>query len=472
MARINFDSNISEFLGSLRNLRGIFQDLPGNVRTVIGALRNFRIALVSTGVGAVVVAMGSLIAAFSDFQPVIDRVNEALGFLSGLFQGLLREIREFVTGNEESTQSILETARASAELERASQRLRDREIELITVQAERRVELERLRLAAADQTATEEERLAALRDAIAVQQEIFDTERELAAERVRILEETADQAANNAEAERELQQARAALIMLDAQQAQQSRELVGVASGLERAIMQREEATRAAQEATEDLSGANDDLINSEERLQMILRETFDLLTQRQREAERAARVQQMVDDEVTLSRISNISAIGDALTTLAGGNKGLAITGLLIEQGSAVATAIVQGQIAAAAALAPPPIGLGPVVGAPLAGAIQGRTAFSVASIVAATAAGIQQINQSGGPAATGVAGAGGASSVPFGPTVTVPQNIQTESTQAPLQQMIDAMGSSVSVVTTGEIQDATERNARIRNKRRLNRN
>lgn len=53
------------------------------------ALKLFRIALISTGIGAIVVALGSLVAAFASTQKGIDFINQALAPLKGAFQGII-----------------------------------------------------------------------------------------------------------------------------------------------------------------------------------------------------------------------------------------------------------------------------------------------------------------------------------------------------------------------------------------------
>ena len=69
-----------------------------------------------------------------------------------------------------------------------------------------------------------------------------------------------------------------------------------------------------------------------------------------------------------------------------------------LVQQGFAVATSIINTQMAAAAALAPPPIGLGPVAGLPYAGVIEGLGAANVAIIAAQTVAGLAGARAMGG--------------------------------------------------------------------------
>ena len=468
MAQFNIDTNIGGVIGQFQTFRSLITSLPGRLRTVVRSLRSLRVALVATGLGAIVVVLGSIIAAFSEWQPAIDFVNRQLAFLQGIITGLLREIREFITGIEESNQSILETARAARELQQASQDLRDAEIDLITVQAMRRVELSQLRLAAADQTLSEIERADALRQALVVQGEIFEAERELATERVRIAEETSAQAHDDAEAREALARTQEALILLDAMQADQARELAGVLSGLERIIAMKNQAQERNIGTTASAITTNNELVESEiEILNTAEMVTEGLRADQQARADIEAAKREAVR-QTTDAQIEAAGALGDALTTFAGESKALAITGLLIEQAAGVAGIIVDTIRASAAALQPPPVGLGPVAGVPLATAIQIGGAAGVASTIGATVQGIQQINQAGGAAVGGVAGGGGASSVPFGPQVATP-TISQGTTNMDTITGTQQDSTVVAVVASGEIQDANERNARTRNKRRF---
>jgi len=58
------------------------------------ALKLFRLALISTGIGAIVVALGTLISAFASTQKGIDAINKALAPLKGAFQGIIGVIQE------------------------------------------------------------------------------------------------------------------------------------------------------------------------------------------------------------------------------------------------------------------------------------------------------------------------------------------------------------------------------------------
>jgi len=58
------------------------------------ALRIFKIALISTGIGAIVVVLGSLIAAFASTQKGADEISKALAPIKGALQGIIGVIQD------------------------------------------------------------------------------------------------------------------------------------------------------------------------------------------------------------------------------------------------------------------------------------------------------------------------------------------------------------------------------------------
>ena len=78
--------------------------------------------------------------------------------------------------------------------------------------------------------------------------------------------------------------------------------------------------------------------------------------------------------------------------------SKAFAIAAIVVGKGMAIATTIQQGIAASMAALAPPPVGLGPVAGQPLAAAIRALTAVNVGLIAATGAAQIGGALSGGG--------------------------------------------------------------------------
>ena len=161
------------------------------------ALRVFKLALASTGIGLIIVALGSLVAWFSKTQKGIDLVNTvmaALGagidvvidrmsklgggivkFLSGDFSGGIDEITSSFEGMGDEIQREINLA---AELERVLQRVEKAEINLDIRRAAANSRLKELKLLTDDTTRSTEDRIASAN-------EYMKIERDLAAEEVK-----------------------------------------------------------------------------------------------------------------------------------------------------------------------------------------------------------------------------------------------------------------------------------------------
>ena len=78
------------FVAKGQAMKGATAGLGGTTK----ALKLFRIALISTGIGAIVVALGTLISAFASTQKGIDTINRALAPLKGAFEGIIGVIQD------------------------------------------------------------------------------------------------------------------------------------------------------------------------------------------------------------------------------------------------------------------------------------------------------------------------------------------------------------------------------------------
>jgi hypothetical protein len=167
-----------------------------------------KVALTSTGIGALLVAFGSLLTfftktqrgadqlkqAFAGFQAgvsaVIDRVSslgESLTKLfSGDFRGALESAKQSFKGLGDEIRS--EVA-AAVELEQAFQRIRDREIDLIQSNALLRKSIAQDKLLAEDRNKTFEERLSALDRVLLAEDMLLQQRLEIAKEQARISEQ-------------------------------------------------------------------------------------------------------------------------------------------------------------------------------------------------------------------------------------------------------------------------------------------
>ena len=246
MANFNINTNISGVIGMFNNFRTL---LSGGVTQAVGAVNKALLTLAANPIGAVIAALGvaivGLTAILRRFQPVIDLIDQGLAALSATFDVLADRIGFLFGVTEKNTLSFREAAEAAIELEKASQRLADAEIEQITVSAMRRAEFARARLDAADATKSDEERIAALDEAQRIQNEGIDEELVLRRERLRILREQQALGANDRADNEEAARLEAEIIDLDAMRLRQLRQTETQRS----ALIKRTQDQQAAEEA-------------------------------------------------------------------------------------------------------------------------------------------------------------------------------------------------------------------------------
>jgi hypothetical protein len=154
---------------------------------------------------------------------------------------------------------------------------------------------------------------------------------------------------------------------------------------------------------------------------------------------ERAA---MMAKQEINLAYLGLFEQFGSLLGQIAGKNKALAISGIIIQQAAAIGQIIANTAIANAKAVAALPL----VGGMPFVAINTISAGLSIASTIAAAAKSVQQINsQPGAPASNaGAAGGGGAQiSAPRVGGMAAPQ-VQTGGGMNPTQQIGETLGAS----------------------------
>ena len=148
---------------------------------------------------------------------------------------------------------------------------------------------------------------------------------------------------------------------------------------------------------------------------------------------------QKRVDGQVNANALlkdsytSLYSSVSAALSSFEGTQK----IGFLMQRGAAAATAFVHGMAGAAAAIAPPPIGLGPIAGLALSKKLAIMTKLNVAAIMAASFAGA-------GNAATGVGSSGGSANF-LGSTSSTSRPKVTVVLQGGMENMLESINEFV---------------------------
>jgi hypothetical protein len=159
-----------------------FKALVGGVKSFVVGMKTVKGALISTGIGAFVVVLGSLFAYFTQTSRGADKLAEVMGglgaavkvvidrfvglgeslvkFFSGDFKGAVKGIKDAFAGLGDE---IARETKAGSALAKQLDDIEDRERDLIKMRAAANVQLTEARLIADDQTKSIEEREKAVR---------------------------------------------------------------------------------------------------------------------------------------------------------------------------------------------------------------------------------------------------------------------------------------------------------------------
>lgn len=209
-ANIPFVEQINKMVTSLGGvgnyLKGVQKDMTSVISTTSGTikvLQLLRIALISTGIGALVVALGSLIAYFSKTQKGIELANKLMGALGAtvnvlidraaklgsalvnLFSGNFKQAGEDAKAVFSGIgEEIVEETKLAWELADILNEIDKREVMLSMSRAANRAEIEKLKKAADDQTLSTQERIKAAEKAAEIEKKDLELQTELAEARL------------------------------------------------------------------------------------------------------------------------------------------------------------------------------------------------------------------------------------------------------------------------------------------------
>lgn len=232
-----------------------------------GAMKLLKVAIAATGIGLLVVALGALVSYFSKTQAgadklskvmaavgaivdvLIDRVSQFGGalvkFLSGDFAGGFDDMKASLEGVGDELQR---EARLAYELEAAFQAMEDREISLIKTQAQRKKNVEELRLLAKDEQKDLRERAALLAEAGELEKDQLADELALAQERARISRERLALGESTRDQIREDAELQARVIELETESLKKRRSIEAEKQGLLKRARAEEQSAAAARE--------------------------------------------------------------------------------------------------------------------------------------------------------------------------------------------------------------------------------
>lgn len=261
-------------------LKGIGKGIVDGIKNLktfrirsVATFKTLKVAIASTGIGLLVLALGSLVTYFTQSQKGADKLKVAFAaigstisvlvdrlstFGGGLLKILSGDFSEGVDMLKGSFKGLGEEIRAESaaavQLEKDFQALQDREIQMIETRAKRLADIEAFKLIAADETKSLQQRAAVLKEAMDLEKQLADEEIAIAEERARILKEQnalgeSTRADLQAEAE-----ANARVIELQAQRDTRLKELVATYNTLNKQVREAAQAIRDEEGAILELN--------------------------------------------------------------------------------------------------------------------------------------------------------------------------------------------------------------------------
>jgi len=479
---------ISQGLQSVGESIDSFKQLGAVIRTqVVGAFSTLRGAIIATGVGALVIGVGLLIANF-------EKVKETL---TNLFPGLIEfgnKIKNILQGITDFIGVTSEAARVQDNLKLAletSNKAIDNQIKILEAQGGKENEIyEQKKIRINNQIklvkgSTQEE----LQERANLNTELQVLELN-EANRIKKANETAAKTRKDAEDKRaadekeRLQKSAADAKAYQEFEIKLQQDLMKIDE--DNATKKRELDFQQMQNLITDLDYKNElldfDFQEDQQRLankeayiaEQKAKELSNLQLTEQQRLEiiaKYAKQEQDIDKDITASKKAEKEAqtamqlqyigfaeqAGNLLGQIAGKNKSVAIAGLLIEKGAAIAKIITQ--MNSIPPILPPSIPNPAFIPARIAGAL------SIASVIAASVNGIQQINQAG-------SGGTGSSSVPSISTQApmIPQLPQAQTTNISRQSINDMGNQAVrAYVIETDVTGNQQRMAAIRQRARF---
>ena len=298
--------------------------------------------ILSTGIGALVIAVASLATYFTStkrgadelkvaftamgaaIDVIRDRVSKFGEIIKNVFNRPLNETLSDVKDNFAGiTEEITKEVKAMSALERRTQALRDADNDFMVQKAKTRQEIERARLIAEDETKSAQERLTNLKKALELEAETTKQELVLARERMKIQEEEMALSENSAEDEAELARLKTELIEKETASIKMRRRVVTEVNSLEREILAEEKAR--LKEKADAEKEAREKKEKEEAEAAKRKAEADEKARKEKEEADKAAAAREIaITESVNSAKLSLTKQAFGALGQLAGENEAL----------------------------------------------------------------------------------------------------------------------------------------------------
>ena len=284
------DKATKESIGSFTVMGVSLNGVKASMGKIIPAAKamfgTIKAGLISTGIGAFLVAFGSLATYFTSTKRGADQLDKAFTAIGAtidvlkdriskigeaislVFSGKFKEAGESLKGTFAGiTEEIGKEIAAMTALKQRTHELRDADMEFMVQKAATRQEIEKARLIAEDETKSASERLENLKKALELEAETTAQELVLAKERMNIQIQEMALSENSAEDEQKLTDLKVALIEKETASVKMRRRVVTEVNSLEREILTEQKArAKEKQDLLDAEKKALQDIIDLEDK--------------------------------------------------------------------------------------------------------------------------------------------------------------------------------------------------------------
>ena len=326
------------FSDATEKLRGSFNKLKGGVRKVIATFKGLTGAIAATGLGLLVIALGSLVVYFTKTQAGADKVSEAMAGIGAAVDVVIDRVSNFgasvlklfkgdtkgaVEGMKNSFKGLGEEinneVKAAATLKKTLNGLLDTEREFSVQRAKNNVLIREAEAIAADQSVSLEKRTEKLKEALDLVETQANREEEIARQRFEaIQQQNALGESTREDLEREAE-AEINLINIRAEAADRRKALIGAFQSLQNQQIAIDDAEAARLQKLED-----DKIAAADKEIELAKK----VADEKDKQADREAKIA----EDLKNAELAAFGQLSGALSTLAGENKELAAAEAIIQ--------------------------------------------------------------------------------------------------------------------------------------------
>ena len=383
------------------------------IGTSTGAMKAFRIALAATGVGLLVIGLGLLIANFDKVKNAVLNLFPGLKQVGDFIGGIVDNITDFIGVTSEAERALAKLAETSdAKLKAMDKNLKENG-SAYSESAKKKMEIDKQLLEDLKTGLYNESKLR--KEAQIAKDNIDKENAKKEAEKRKVAQDKIKDAEKVAKDKQDaLDKIASDKILSDRQKEiasfqETSKSIENLSDAQDKRLYQKEQDKL---KATEDLR-------------QKDLQNSLNLNLRKKQDGEANAENEIKLKEAVAQANLSIASKTADLLNQLAGKSKALQKAGIIASAGVGIYSVVKDTQAANAAALAPPPLGLGPIAGTGLVTRNIVQGALSIASITAASAKALQAVG--GGGSVSGGGSLGGGGGAPSAPSFNLVQGTGT---------------------------------------------